>query len=115
MDAASLVKLLGGFTGLYAGDDMIDSVRKHTQQCSPHGRGRPPSTYKTLSYEEKLLYNRSKARLTAERSTYDAFFAPYNDLLSDLVGDPAFGWRTTGRMPTRPDVTGARTHVTVHR
>ena len=50
-------------------------------------------SYNTLSPEEKVLYNQSSAYTKASRAALDALFAPYNELLAELVGDDAFAWR----------------------
>lgn len=90
MDVASLLKLIGRFSGLYAGDDLVAASRADGH-CNPRGKKRAKSTYATLSPSEKVLYNRSKAHLATERRTYRDFFAPYNELLAELVGD-TFRW-----------------------
>ena len=90
MDVASLLKLIGRFSGLYAGDDLVAATRANGH-CDPRGKKRAKSTYATLSPSEKVLYNLSKAHLATERRTYRDFFAPYNELLAELVGD-TFRW-----------------------
>lgn len=94
MDHTSILRLVGRFTGLYSGDDLVGAA-KASGRCSPGsvgGRRRTPSTYATISAEEKVLYNRSKAYVARDREAFDALFGPYNQLLSELVGHPGFGW-----------------------
>ena len=93
MDPKSLLKLIGRFTGLYAGDDLIEANRQH-RRCTPRARrgGRATNTYNTISPEERILYNSSKRYIKADRATLNAFFAPYNRLLTELVGHEAFTW-----------------------
>ena len=104
MDAASLLKLIGRFAGLYAGDDLVYPSKGRNGRpmpdglCQPrsgHGSGsghKPAATYMALSPEEKVLYNASAAQLERERPSFDALFAPYSALLTELVGHPDFGW-----------------------
>ena len=91
MNAPSLLTLIGRFSGLYAGSDLIDASRADGK-CDPQSSRRAPSTYRTLSPSEKVLYNRSKAQLASGRHAFSAFFAPYNELLVELVGHQAIGW-----------------------
>ena len=96
MDARDLLRLIGRFTGLYAGDDLIEAVGP-TGRCQPRGRkgGRNTRTYDTISPEEKVLYNASSdyLRAASNRDALDELFAPYNDLLTELVGHRDFSWR----------------------
>ena len=54
--------------------------------------GRASRTYDTLSPEEKVWYNESSKYKEADRETLSALFAPYNQLLAELVGHEAFAW-----------------------
>ena len=93
MEPESLLKLIGRFTGLYAGDDLIEANRGN-KRCTPRARkgGRATNTYKTISPEERVLYNASARYIKGDRATLNAFFAPYNAMLAELVGNPDFTW-----------------------
>ena len=91
MDTASLIGLLGRFTGLYAGPEVVDGARR-VGRCQAHGRRGAPSTYATISPEEKVLYNESTRYVAADREALEELFAPYNHLLTDLVGHADFRW-----------------------
>ena len=47
---------------------------------------------KTISPEERVLYNASARYIKGDRATLNAFFAPYNAMLAELVGNPDFTW-----------------------
>ena len=73
------------------------SIRFHAAaeraaRCQPHGGRRPPSTYATISPEEKVLYNASSRYVAADRLALNALFRPYNELLTELVGHADFRW-----------------------
>ena len=55
MDAAAILRLVGRFTGLYAGEDTLKSAAA-SRLCQPRSRkgGRALSTYDTISPEEKV-------------------------------------------------------------
>ena len=93
MDHASLLRLLGRFSGLYAGDDLL-KANEPGGRCQPRSRrgGRAVRTYDTLSPEEKVQYNESVRYEKADRAALDTLFAPYNELLSELVGHKDFTW-----------------------
>ena len=93
MDERDLLRLIGRFTGLYAGDDLIAAARP-SGRCQPRGR-KGGRTYDTISPEEKVLYNASSdyLRAASNRDALDELFAPYNDLLTELVGHRDFSWR----------------------
>ena len=92
MDARALLRLIGRFSGLYAGDDLLTAA-EGTPRCQPRAKkgGRRP-TYETLSPEEKVQYNQSSKYVAADREALDALFAPYNRLLTELVGHDDFAW-----------------------
>ena len=93
MDHSDLLRLVGRFSGLYAGDDLLDAA-KPSGRCQPRSRkgGRASRTYDTLSPEEKVQYNASSRYEKADRAALDALFAPYNRLLAQLVGHREFTW-----------------------
>ena len=93
MDHAGVLRLIGRFTGLYAGDDMLAAAAP-SGRCQPRGRkgGRASRTYDTISPEERVLYNQSSAYVAADRAALHELFAPYNELLTELVGHPDFAW-----------------------
>ena len=92
MTSSALLRLIGRFTGLYAGDDLLE--QNQGPRCQPASRkgGRASRTYDTLSPEEKVWYNESSKYKEADRETLSALFAPYNQLLAELVGHEAFAW-----------------------
>ena len=130
MDHASILKLIGRFYGLYAGDDLV-AAAEPSGRCQPAGGGRPkpaggakatgkrastlrsdrrrtPSTYATISPEERILYNRSKLEIARDPEAYEALFGPYNELLSELVGHQGFRWDNPRKVmqseqPRRPN------------
>jgi hypothetical protein len=103
MSAEAVLKLVGRFTGLYAGGDLIKSNQQHNR-CHPGARkgGRAAHTYDTISPEERVLYNHSAAFVRANRLYFDELFRPYNALLTELIGHPDFSWapRSTPRSHT---------------
>ena len=50
---------------------------------------------KNIINKEKVQYNESSSYMgdAAERAALDEFFAPYSELLTELVGHPDFHWR----------------------
>ena len=53
---------------------------------------RAAHTYTTISPEERVLYNRSADGVRADGAALDELFAPYNALLTQLVGHRDFAW-----------------------
>ena len=93
MPTDALLRLLARFTGLHI-DDGVVAAAKRSGQCRPDGGKRRPGTYSALSPSEKVLYNRSAARVAsaAGRSERDALFKPYDELLAEIV-HPQLSWR----------------------
>ena len=93
MPTDALLGLLARFTGLHI-DDGVVAAAKRSGQCRPDGGKRRPGTYSALSPSEKVLYNRSAARVAsaAGRSERDALFGPYDELLAEIV-HPQLSWR----------------------
>ena len=93
MEPESLLKLIGRFTGLYAGDDLIEANRGNKLLHAARSQRRPRHEYVQdyLARGARTLQCLGSVH-QGDRATLNAFFAPYNAMLAELVGNPDFTW-----------------------
>lgn len=85
MHAPGLLRLLANFTGLHTDDEIIARLQGERQCEMLNARKKP------LSFGKDKRTVSARANLSAAMGEFEAFFQPYDELLSELV-DPNFKW-----------------------
>ena len=83
------MKLLSNFTGLYTDRAIIERVRK-MRECEATRAKKVPLSF-TKKGGNSSAARKSRGDLGKAIPAMEAFYAPYNSMLQDLV-HPAFVW-----------------------
>ena len=88
MNAPALLKLISNFTGLHTDESIIAQMRR-ANQCEARSAKKKPLSF--TKRDDSNASKKARAALERVKPELNAFFAPYNELLRELV-HPDFHW-----------------------
>ena len=90
MDARSLVRLIVRFTGLHF-DEKLELAAVGSDKCTPHSKRRPMS-FSSSSPDADLILEATSPHL-------EEFFAPYNQMLQEIIHPQIFWHASSHQKP----------------
>ncbi|KAL1520185.1 hypothetical protein AB1Y20_023655 [Prymnesium parvum] len=90
MKASALVRLIANFTGLYTDSTIITQLRGE-DACEARRARRKPLSFTISSKDNNSEAALARQELTTLMPELESFFAPYNNMLAELI-HPAFNW-----------------------